>query len=85
MGRHLWNVSMAVLSPGFLRLWVIAAIVYSGAILFIKLSILFFYRHLFPVDQFSWKWWAVTIFTVGYSVGGICASLFACTPITASW
>ncbi|KAF2142859.1 uncharacterized protein K452DRAFT_286486 [Aplosporella prunicola CBS 121167] len=85
MGKHLWDVSQAILSPGFLRLWVIAAIVYSGAILFIKLSILFFYRHLFPVDQFSLKWWLVTIFTVGYSVGGICASLFACTPMRASW
>jgi len=53
--------------------------------LFIKLSILVLYRRLFPIDNFAIRWWLVVLFTVGYSVAGILSSLFACTPVAATW
>jgi len=85
LGTHLWNVSLANFSPNFLRGWTVAAILYSATMLFIKLSILVLYRRLFPIDNFAIRWWVVVIFTVGYSVAGILSSLFACTPVAATW
>lgn len=85
MGKHIWDVSLADYSPYFLLMWTISAIVYIINMLAIKLSILLLYRRLFPISSFQWKWWAVTLFTVGYSCGGILATIFSCTPINAAW
>lgn len=80
-----WDVSVADLSPHFLLSWNIGAVCYSTTILLIKLSILALYRRLFPINNFAWRWWLVTLFTIGYSIGGICSSIFACDPIRSSW
>lgn len=66
-------------------MWLIAAIAYSACVLFGKLSIMLLYRRLFPTDNFRLRWWTTLFVTVGYSIGGIFSSLFACTPVSMSW
>ncbi|KAG9527164.1 hypothetical protein KCV07_g440, partial [Aureobasidium melanogenum] len=85
MGKHIWDVSLADYSPHFLLMWTMSAVVYITAMLAIKFSILMMYRRLFPIQNFRWRWWAVTLFTFGYSIGGILATVFSCTPIHAAW
>jgi len=85
VGRHLWDTSIAEMYPNIMRLWVVGAMLYSATMMFIKLSILLLYRRLFPIDNFMIRWWIVTFFTVGYSVGGIFASLFQCVPVRSVW
>lgn len=84
-GKHIWDVSLADYSPHFLLMWTLSAIVYIIAMLSVKFSILMLYRRLFPIENFSRRWWAVTLFTFGYSFGGIMATIFTCIPVQAAW
>jgi hypothetical protein len=62
------------------------AILYSAAMLFVKLSFLFLYRRIFTNSiSFSVQWWIVLVFVVGYSVAGMLSSLMACLPIAMAW
>ncbi|KAH0386879.1 hypothetical protein KCU92_g2262, partial [Aureobasidium melanogenum] len=85
MGRHLWNVPVAQFSPYFLRLYLIASVFYSSSMLSIKVAIMLLYRRLFPIQNFLWRWWAVFLFAVGYSVAGILTEIFDCTPVHFQW
>jgi len=84
-GTHVYDLSVADLYPSLLRGWVVAAVMYSVTMCFSKLSILLLYRRLFPISNFTKRWWVVTGFTVAYSIGGAFASLFQCSPLTSAW
>ncbi|KAI5205513.1 hypothetical protein E4T42_00453 [Aureobasidium subglaciale] len=43
------------------------------------------YRRLFPIQNFYWRWWAVFLFAIGYSVAGILTEIFDCTPVHFQW
>src|SRR5689334_21951056 len=61
---------------------------YSAGIMFIKLSFLLLYRRIFKsASTPSWRclWWITLFVVVGYSIGGILASLLACLPIYSGW
>ena len=58
----------------------IAAITYNDSILVIRVSILL-YQHIIPIENFRIQWWVTLAITVGYSAGGICASIFPCAPM----
>jgi hypothetical protein len=85
MGRHLWDVPIALFSPHFLKLYLIASVFYSSSMLSIKVAIMLLYRRLFPILNFMWRWWAVFLFAVGYSVAGILTEIFDCTPVYFQW
>jgi hypothetical protein len=62
------------------------AIIYSGAMLFVKLSFLFLFRRIFTESKgFSLQWWFVLVLVVGYSVAGMLTSLLTCLPIAMAW
>lgn len=85
MGRHLWDVPLAQFSPHFLKLYLIASVFYSASMLSIKVAIMLLYRRLFPIQNFIWRWWAVFLFAVGYSMAGILTEIFDCTPVHFQW
>ncbi|KAG9513740.1 hypothetical protein KCU93_g9993, partial [Aureobasidium melanogenum] len=85
LGKHLWDVSAANFSPTFLEVWTFAAMIYSVCMLIVKMSILMLYRRLFPIENFRYLWWICVFCTVGYGLGAIFASLFACVPVRANW
>lgn len=85
LGKHLWNVSKADFAPYFLATWTFAAMIYSITMLCIKTSILMLYRRLFPISNFQYLWWLCMFCTVGYGLGAIFSSLFACVPVRANW
>ncbi|KAI4717159.1 hypothetical protein E4T48_06623 [Aureobasidium sp. EXF-10727] len=85
MGKHLWDVSAADFAPTFLEVWTFAAMIYSVCMLLTKMSILMLYRRLFPIDNFRYLWWMCAFCTVGYGLGAMFSSLFACVPVRANW
>lgn len=85
MGRHLYDVPVALFSPKFLKMYVIASVFYSSSMLSIKVAIMLLYRRLFPIQNFLWRWWAVFLFAIGYSIAGIITEIFDCTPVSSQW
>ncbi|KAH0368598.1 hypothetical protein KCU65_g3807, partial [Aureobasidium melanogenum] len=85
LGRHLWDVSAADFSPAFPEVWTFAAMIYSVCMLIVKMSVLMLYRRLFPIENFRYLWWICAFCTVGYGLGAIFSSLFACVPVRANW
>lgn len=85
LGKHLWDVSLEAYSPGFLRAWLTAAVLYAACMLTMKLSVLMLYRRLFPITNFQIQWWFAFFFVNAYSLSFIFASIFSCSPISAAW
>lgn len=59
--------------------------IYSVCMLIVKMSVLMLYRRLFPIENFRYLWWICAFCTVGYGLGAIFSSLFACVPVRANW
>lgn len=87
VAKHMWDVPVSDLygPHGLLLLWLIGAVMYSIAMLCIKLSILLLYRRLFPIGNFMTRWWIITFFTVGYSIAGALTSALQCRPFESAW
>ncbi|MCJ1393790.1 hypothetical protein MMC18_006666 [Xylographa bjoerkii] len=58
-------------------------LLYSVAILFIKLSILLFYRRVFPVRGMNIATWIVGIFCSFWYIACVLLTIFECHPISA--
>ena len=62
-----------------------AEILYNPAIATTKLSIILFYRRLFPVRTFVIVLWCVFAFVAAYSTTAALVNLLQCLPIGADW
>ncbi|XHG03820.1 hypothetical protein AWENTII_007108 [Aspergillus wentii] len=85
LGRHMWDVPLAHLTPYFLKLNVIAAILYCAATGFTKVSVLIFYLRIFPSRSFHISVWTIVFIAVAYNVASVLANVFSCTPIAKAW
>ncbi|KAJ5488846.1 hypothetical protein N7539_003736 [Penicillium diatomitis] len=85
LGKHMWDVPMSSVTPKFLKLNVIAAIIYCAATGFTKISVLIFYLRIFPSRNFHFAVWTIVFIAGGYSVASIMANIFSCNPIPKSW
>ncbi|CCD43540.1 hypothetical protein ACHAPC_008055 [Botrytis cinerea] len=85
LGKHLYDVPLDDLYPNFLKINVIAAILFCAATGMAKTSILLFYRRIFPSRKFHCVIWGLVAFTVCYSSASVLANVFSCRPISASW
>ncbi|KAK6592039.1 integral membrane protein [Botrytis cinerea] len=85
LGKHLYDVPLDDLYPNFLKINVIAAILFCAATGMAKTSILLFYRRIFPSRKFHCAIWGLVAFTVCYSSASVLANVFSCRPISASW
>ncbi|KAE8404326.1 hypothetical protein BDV37DRAFT_282873 [Aspergillus pseudonomiae] len=85
LGRHMWDVPADYLSPWFMKLNVIAAILYCAGTGFTKVSVLLFYMRIFPSRNFHLAVWAIVFVAAGYSVASILANVLSCSPIDKAW
>ncbi|KAJ5250917.1 hypothetical protein N7489_001327 [Penicillium chrysogenum] len=85
LGRHMWDVPEAYLSPMFEKLNLTSAILYCAATGFTKCSILVFYLRIFPSRNFHIAVWVLVFIAVGYSLASVLANIFSCTPVAKSW
>ncbi|EOD46509.1 putative integral membrane protein [Neofusicoccum parvum UCRNP2] len=82
LGTHLADVDPSK-QDMFIRVMIAAGTLYNTVMLACKLSILLLYRRLFPIQNFTKRWWCVAIFTISYSVVVAVASAFGRTPVAA--
>ncbi|KAK7702670.1 hypothetical protein SLS57_011283 [Botryosphaeria dothidea] len=85
LGKHVWNISLADFSPYWLLGRVLAAVFYTTAMFFVKLSLLLLYRRVFDVDRFFKRWWFVMLYSIIHTVVAIVLSFLACRPPDAQW
>lgn len=85
LGKHVWNISLADFSPYWLLGRVLAAVFYTTAMFFVKLSLLLLYRRVFDVDRFFKRWWFVMLYSIIHTVLAIVLSFLACRPPDAQW
>ncbi|OQE27192.1 hypothetical protein PENFLA_c006G09542 [Penicillium flavigenum] len=85
LGKHMWDVPEAYLSPMFEKLNLTSAIFYCAATGFTKCSILVFYLRIFPSRNFHIAVWVLVFIAVGYSLASVLANIFSCTPVAKSW
>ncbi|PYI00525.1 hypothetical protein BO78DRAFT_438518 [Aspergillus sclerotiicarbonarius CBS 121057] len=85
LGRHMWDVPLDDLTPKFMKLNVVAAIIYCVGTGFTKVSVLVFYLRIFPSRGFHLAVWTIVFIAVGYNVASVLANVFSCTPIAGAW
>ncbi|KAL4925961.1 uncharacterized protein BDV17DRAFT_163177 [Aspergillus undulatus] len=85
LGVHMWDVPATSLSPHFLKLNVIAAIIYCAGTGFLKVSVLLFYMRIFPSRNFHLAVWVLVFIAAGYNIASVLANIFSCNPIAKSW
>jgi hypothetical protein len=69
----------------FFKFLVPILIVYEVTVNLAKLSIILFYRRLFPQRIVRWMLVATSFVIIGTAVGCLVASLVACRPFSANW
>ncbi|KAJ5754914.1 hypothetical protein N7533_004457 [Penicillium manginii] len=85
LGKHMWDVPLSHLTPQFMKLNVIAAILYCAATGFTKCSVLIFYLRIFPSRSFHIAVWSIVFIAAGYSLASILANILSCTPVAKAW
>ncbi|KAJ1715169.1 hypothetical protein NYO67_2714 [Aspergillus flavus] len=85
LGRHMWDVPAQYLSPWFMKLNVIAAIIYCAGTGFTKVSVLVFYMRIFPSRNFHRAVWSIVFIAAGYSVASVLANVLSCKPVDKAW
>ncbi|KAL3423074.1 integral membrane protein [Phlyctema vagabunda] len=85
LAKHIWDVPLTDLYPNFLRVNVIAAILFCAATGFAKCSVLLFYQRIFPAKTFQMVVWGIVAFTASYSIASVFVNIFSCNPIAKSW
>ncbi|KAJ5980639.1 hypothetical protein N7481_007937 [Penicillium waksmanii] len=85
LGKHMWDVPLSHLTPQFMKLNVIAAILYCAATGFTKCSVLIFYLRIFPSRNFHIAVWSIVFIAAGYSLASILANILSCSPVAMAW
>ncbi|KAL5044612.1 hypothetical protein BDW71DRAFT_98714 [Aspergillus fruticulosus] len=85
LGVHMWDVPLSHFSPWFLKLNVVAAIIYCAGTGFLKVSVLLFYMRIFPSRNFHIVVWVLVFIAAGYSIASVLANVFSCNPVAKSW
>ncbi|KAL2870597.1 uncharacterized protein BJX67DRAFT_242730 [Aspergillus lucknowensis] len=85
LGVHMWDVLATDVSPSFLKLNLVAAIIYCAGTGFLKVSVLLFYTRIFPSRNFHNAVWVLVSIAAGYNIASVLANIFSCNPIAKSW
>ncbi|KAF3916135.1 hypothetical protein AA313_de0202781 [Arthrobotrys entomopaga] len=83
-GRHISTVTIGELIPT-LRYWFAYQILYPLVLLFIKLSILSFYRGISPQRWYRYTVYGVGVFAIAWSITFIFAYIFECPNPSTAW
>ena len=87
LGHHLWSLSLLDVER-YLKILYAGGLTYGPGIVLVKLSILLFYRRVFPLEHVSrpWRisWWILLIFSTVMIVETI-PGIFSCRPIRFFW
>ncbi|KAF8459736.1 hypothetical protein BDZ91DRAFT_461176 [Kalaharituber pfeilii] len=69
----------------FFKVLYAGSLLYSAAMMFIKLSILMFYLRLQPKPMFTYTIYGIIAFVTGMGVASLLVNIFQCTPVAYTW
>ncbi|KAI9800734.1 MAG: hypothetical protein M1833_003150 [Piccolia ochrophora] len=85
LGRHFWNIPVGPGLDKLKKLYVCGVVLYTVSIMFSKVSILLFYRRIWPQRRFQVVNWILMAVVVGYSVALALPQTFPCRPLGSSY
>lgn len=84
LGRDIWTLEFQTVT-NFVRWFYVMEVLYFVELTFLKLSILFFYRRIFPGEQVQRLIWSTIAFNVAFGIAFTFAGIFQCQPISHYW
>ncbi|KAJ4359878.1 uncharacterized protein N0V89_000434 [Didymosphaeria variabile] len=84
LGRDIWTLDFSSIT-NFGKYFYIMEIVYFVELTFLKLSLLFFYKKIFPYAGVQKLLWGTIAFNIMFGVAFTTASIFQCQPIRYYW
>ncbi|KAJ4302759.1 hypothetical protein N0V90_001649 [Kalmusia sp. IMI 367209] len=84
LGRDIWTLPFSSIT-NFVRFFYVMEILYFVELTFLKLSLLFFYKRIFPGTTITKVLWATIAFNVLFGIAFTIAGIFQCQPISHYW
>ncbi|KAI1346012.1 hypothetical protein F5Y01DRAFT_322422 [Xylaria sp. FL0043] len=86
LGKHVWAADPTV-AYKVIEIGLFNAVIYVAVNLFIKLSILAFYKRIFTLNVlwFRYSVYACFIFTTSWFIASLFAAIFQCAPVHFFW
>jgi len=84
LGNHVWDLSVEKFTI-FLKLKTCTSLFYCLGIMFIKLSLLFFYLQFAVEKRFRVAVYSLMAVVTGYSLASALVVIFSCYPFSKSW
>ncbi|PSK34202.1 hypothetical protein B9Z65_8528 [Elsinoe australis] len=69
----------------FFKLYLSFFITYFACNMFVKLSLLAFYRKLAPDNRYNWVLWIMAVVAIVFGVGSMISAGLSCIPISKVW
>ena len=83
MGKHAWAAPQG--TAYFFKVLYFQELMYNVGVTTLKLSILLFYRRIFPSQKFKYVLYGVAFVFLSWAIVTNFLSIFQCTPIAKSW
>ncbi|PLB44204.1 hypothetical protein P170DRAFT_450379 [Aspergillus steynii IBT 23096] len=84
VGRHIDDISESDFTPMLKAVWA-TRIVYIAGLLFVRLSLLWFYLRLDQRPLMRWSVYTLIFINVGLSVSSIIVVIVSCVPVSKFW
>lgn len=84
LGRDVWTVPFSQITDFGLYFYIME-IIYFAEVVFLKLSLLFFYLRVFPGPRLRQLLWATVVFDIAFGIAFIFAGIFQCWPVSYYW
>jgi hypothetical protein len=84
MGKDIWTLEYRQIT-NFIRWFYALEILYFASISLLKVSLLFFYYHIFPGTRIRRVIVATSIFNALFGIAFVAAAIFQCQPVSFYW
>lgn len=84
IGRDVWTLPYTYITD-FTRVLYVMEILYFAEVALLKLSLLFFYKRIFPKNIIQRLLWATIIFDGVFGIVFVIVAIFQCRPVSYYW
>ncbi|PHH51867.1 hypothetical protein CFIMG_004064RA [Ceratocystis fimbriata CBS 114723] len=88
VGSHVWTLDLSNINyvvKRIVQLILVSEVMYMCALAATKVSIMVLYFRIFPSQKLRRLVWAVSIFTILFTIASVLATIFQCQPAKAAW
>lgn len=84
LGRDIWTLTPRYIT-NFVRAFYIMEVLYFFQVSMLKLSMLFFYKRIFPSKNVQLVIWGTVVFDVAFGIIFVILAIFQCHPVSYYW